>query len=72
LGREDPQILWCRTALGRYAYQMEMIGDEEESNLSADNWLNSISDETNPFFQSTQSARQKSTLVDEIFDPFQV
>uniref|UniRef100_A0A914L5I3 Rap-GAP domain-containing protein n=1 Tax=Meloidogyne incognita TaxID=6306 RepID=A0A914L5I3_MELIC len=71
LGREDPQMLWCRTALGRYAYQMEMIGDEEESNLSADNWLNSISDETNPLFQSTQNARQKSTLVDEIFDPFQ-
>nr|CAD2130005.1 unnamed protein product [Meloidogyne enterolobii] len=71
LGREDPQMLWCRTALGRYAYQIEMIEDEEESNLSADNWLNSISDETNPLFQSTQNARQKSTLVDEIFDPFQ-
>ncbi|CAK5049731.1 unnamed protein product [Meloidogyne enterolobii] len=69
--REDPQMLWCRTPLGRYAYQMEMIEDEEEPNLSADNWLNSISDEMNPLFQSTQSARQKSSLVDEIFDPFQ-
>lgn len=64
-------MLWCRTSLGRYAYQMEVIEVEEESNLSVDNWLNLLADEKNPLFQATQGSHQK-LLVDEIIDPFQV
>ncbi|KAL7071848.1 hypothetical protein ACQ4LE_008404 [Meloidogyne hapla] len=69
LGKENPQMLWSRTALGRYAYQIEMIEVEGGSNHSADNWLNSLAGER---CHHTQTARQKSTLADEILDLFQV
>jgi hypothetical protein len=82
LDKSNPQTLWSRSCLGKFAYRIEQIPLDEEQPSPVDQWLRSLANNdqkqqqqpnSNNTFQSAGSARKKSSpAVEELFDPFQV
>lgn len=81
LDKSNPQTLWSRSCLGKFAYRIEQIPLDEEQPSPVDQWLRSLANNeqkqqqqpnSNSTFQSAGSARKKSSpAVEELFDPFQ-